>query len=241
MKIRANKYVISAGLLLIVLVISGFLIHAQTVSAQESNLIITTNNDPSLVQQVASRLSVSWPWYTTRAAGLVAAASLILLILSGIGQVTGYTFKFIQPITAWATHRALGLAFLGSIILHVVSLLFDRFVPFNIGDVLIPFASSYKPLSLGGIGLGSLYVALGIISLYLTILVVVTSLLWIDKKPYTWKLIHFVSYFTLVAVFVHALILGTDTGHGWIRIIWVALGIMTLVAVIHRLRRAKTI
>ena len=40
------------------------------------------------VHVVTNRLSTSWPWYIIRAAGFISAGLLVLLMLSGIGQVT---------------------------------------------------------------------------------------------------------------------------------------------------------
>jgi len=237
-----RKLLISLGILAVVV---GFLSIVSLFSdhflVAQSSINITTTQDPSLFQQVASRLNTSWPWYVTRASGLVAAASLVILLLSGIGQVTGYTFKFLQPITAWATHRALGLAFMGAVITHILALLFDRFIPFGVADLLIPFVSNHAPATIVGINVGSLFVALGILSLYLTILIVVTSLFWIDKKPYFWKLIHLLSYAVMAAIFFHGLFLGTDISSGWGRVIWIGSAIIVTVAVVHRLRRANSI
>ena len=52
----------------------------------------------STVHVVVQRVSASWPWYIIRGAGFVAAGLLILLMLSGIGQVTGITYRFIEPV-----------------------------------------------------------------------------------------------------------------------------------------------
>jgi len=46
---------------------------------------------------------------------------LILLMLSGIGQVTGLTYKIVEPVKAWVIHKALALALCGAIVVHVVS------------------------------------------------------------------------------------------------------------------------
>ena len=201
----------------------------------------TTSTSPSVAQQAAERIKSSWPWYIVRAAGIIAAISLVLLLLSGVGQITGYTFRLVEPITAWATHRALGLVFMGSVFVHILALLFDKFVTFNIWQVLIPFVSPYRPVTLFGRNFGSLYVALGVLSFYLMLTIVITSLVWIDKKPHTWKLLHFFSYLTMIFVFLHALYIGTDLAVGWLKVVWIVLGIIIAGATILRLWRAKTI
>lgn len=171
---------------------------------------------------------------------MVAAVLLVILMMSGIGQVTGYTFRFLDPLTAWASHRALGIAFGVSVLTHIFSLLFDNFVHFSFWQLLIPWHSNYKPVTLFGFHLGSLYVALGVLAFYGAALVVISSLLWVEKKPYLWKLIHLLNYLVILFVFIHALYLGTDLMHGILRWLWIVLGITIVFAVIHRLWRAKT-
>ncbi len=194
----------------------------------------------TLTQIVSNRVEHSWPWYIVRASGIVAGISLVALLLSGIGSVTGHFFKILEPITAWATHRALGITFVASVIVHIVTLMFDKFAPFSLAQLLIPWVSNLKPVTLFGINFGSIFVALGIFALYGSIAVLVTSLIWIDRKPRLWKLTHYLSYGVIVAVFIHALYLGTDTGHGLGRIAWVGANIVILFFIILRLRRVGT-
>jgi len=195
----------------------------------------------TLAQEVLTRTIDSWPWYVVRGSGIVAAVSLVILMLSGVGFITGHTFKFLEPITAWASHRALGIVFGISILLHMGGLLIDHFVPFNLINLLVPWSSSYKPVTILGINFGSLYVSLGVLAFYLVAVITIISLIWIDKKPNFWKLTHLLSYLVFVFVFFHALFLGTDLAGGVFRLIWIALGITVSIAILIRLRRARTI
>jgi sulfoxide reductase heme-binding subunit YedZ len=205
------------------------------------NITVQTIPGPTVAQQLAHRTTSSWSWYLTRASGLIAAIALVILMLSGIGQLTGYSFRFLEPLTAWASHRALGLTFGVAILVHMVTLLFDHFVPFSVLTLLIPWLSTYKPVTIAGIQLGSLYVALGVLAFYATIVVILTSLFWIDKKPYIWKITHILSYFIIASVFVHALYIGTDLASGWLRWLWIGSAVLIAGAILYRLRRMKTI
>ncbi len=209
-------------------------------SSDSPDIIVSPVKGPSVGQRLSTRAKQSWPWYITRASGLVAAVVLVVLILSGVGLITGYTFKLLEPLTAWATHRALGILFGVSVLIHGTALLFDKYVPFTIAQVLLPFASNYRPVTIAGHHLGSLYVALGIIAGYLLLAMIISSLLWIDKKPHTWKAFHFLAYLVMIFVFFHALYLGTDLAHGVFRIIWIIFGIVVAIAIIFRLRRARS-
>ncbi len=206
-----------------------------------NSIVVQTIPGPTVGRVVSQRIALSWPWYVVRAAGFVAAAALFILILSGIGLVTGGTFRFLEPLTAWASHRALGIIFGVASIIHVGSLLFDRFIPFRLVDILVPWVSNYKPVTIAGFHLGSLFVALGVLSFYLLAIIIVTSLVWIDKKPLVWKFVHLLSYLVLIFVFVHALYLGTDLAGGVMKLVWIFVGLVMALAVLLRLRRVKTI
>lgn len=233
------------GLCAVAIFASVATIAGVSTASAESNSSSAATAQPlagtSVVQRLTDRAKTSWPWYVTRGSGLVAAAALVILLLSGIGQVTGYSFTFLDPITAWATHRALGIAFGLAVVVHLVSLLFDHFVPFTIWQLLVPWLSPYKPLTIGNVQLGSFYVALGVLAFYLVVIVIITSLLWVEKKPYLWKLIHLLSYLIILFVFVHALYLGTDLADGLFRLLWVLVAVGIAGAVVYRLWRAKTI
>jgi predicted ferric reductase len=206
-------------------------------ATDKPNVLVNPVQGPNVSKQLETRAKSSWPWYITRAAGFVAAISLVLLMLSGIGFITGTTFRFLEPLTAWATHKAIAYTFGISVVVHVVALLFDKYVPFTIAQILIPFLSHYREVTIAGYHVGSLYVALGVFSLYFVLAIILTSILWIDKKPHTWKLFHFLAYLTMIFVFFHALYLGTDLTHGIFRILWIAFGISVAVAIVYRLRR----
>ena len=214
---------------------------ALAADSSSSNIVVQTIPGPTVADKLSSRAKGSWSWYVARASGLVAAAALVILMVSGVGQVTGFTYKFLEPLTAWATHRALGITFGIAVLVHMFSLLFDHFVPFNIFQIFIPWLSHYKPAIVAGIRLGSLWVALGVLAFYIIAIVIITSLVWVDKKPYTWKILHLLSYLAMLFVFVHALYLGSDLAHGFMRLLWVVLGFGVVLTTLHRLWRAKTV
>ncbi len=83
--------------------------------------------------------------------------------------------------------------------------------------------------------------ALGVLAFYGVAVIIITSLVWVDKKPHTWKIFHLLSYLVLLFVFVHALYLGTDLASGVLRLVWIAVGLLTALAILYRLWRAKTI
>lgn len=241
---------VKRSLKLFLLIISTSLIFFSGASAIGFNYISTTNSPdvivpaiqgPSIVTNLKNRAKTAWPWYITRASGIVAAILLVILVLSGVGLITGYSFKFLEPLNAWATHRAMGLAFFVAVLVHGFSLLFDSYIRFNLIQVLFPFASNYKEAIIFHHNVGSLYVALGIIAFYLILAIILSSIYWIDKKPHKWKSLHFLTYLVMVFVFIHALYIGTDFISGIFRTLWIVFGIIVAISIFYRLSRAKSI
>lgn len=196
----------------------------------------------STAQVITDRLATSWQWYIIRGSGFVAAALVILLMLSGIGQVTGLTYRFIEPLKAWAIHKAMALVLLASVAVHVIFLFFDKFIPFTIPQLTIPFLSRVNNgTSFAGFALGSLAVTFGIFAMYGIIIIVASSLGWIDTHKKIWRNLHYLSYAVMALVFLHGLYSGTDLRYGTFRAAWVALGGIVVIGIFMRLRRAGSL
>jgi methionine sulfoxide reductase heme-binding subunit len=142
-----------------------------------------------------------WPWYITRASGLVAYILLFLLVITGIGIKTSGIFKFVAPTFAWLNHRYLGIALTASVIAHLAFLLVDKFAKFTIIEVFVPFISTYKPV----------FLSLGIFGFYLLLLVIISSIFTISKFPKAWRLLHYLPYPMFIILFIHGYFIGTDT------------------------------
>ena len=181
--------------------------------------------------------NTSWPWYVIRASGISAVALLILIMVSGIGMVTGLTYRFIEPLKAWSIHRAMAIAMSLLAIIHVSFLLIDSFAKYNVLDVLIPFKVQFEQSQVFGINVGSFYNALGIFSLYMLPFIVLSSLFFIESKKKLWELLHYLSYPFMVLVYFHTLFLGTDFKHGVLRLLWIVFGLVLVVLTVTRLAR----
>ncbi len=236
-----KKFLILGLLALSVLLYAQAPLAYASVSNQTPDISVSPIQGPSVSKKLETRAVKSWPWYITRASGIVAVALLLCLILSGIGLVTGYTFKFFEPLTAWAVHKALGLTMIVCVAIHGLALLFDTYVPFSIAQLLFPFASGYKPAVLFGIKFGTIWVALGIFAFYGLMAIIISSLLIIDKKPKTWKYIHILSYLVAIMIYFHGLYLGSDLTHGIFRTVWIMFGIIVFLAAIFRIARSRSI
>jgi hypothetical protein len=184
------------------------------------------NLDPasSLQNPGVSKTSISVPWYVARAAGIVAYILIFLIVVLGTGMTTGYIYNYINPVKSWLIHKYLSLALGLTLLTHIVSLLFDKFINFNLLDVLIPFASSYKPI----------FLSLGILGFYLLLVIIFTSVWFRLKYKRAWRFVHYFTYALFIASLIHGLLIGTDSTAIWMQIIYVSTGLIFLGLVIYR-------
>jgi methionine sulfoxide reductase heme-binding subunit len=137
-------------------------------------------------------------WYVIRASGLAAWAFASVSVLAGLGMSTGLVaVKRARGLHAW-----LGGLSVVAIGLHLASLVADSYMSFSLKDVLVPFASGWRPGA----------VAWGVGALYLLLAVEATSLMrkWLPTKA--WRTVHLASFFGFWAATMHAVTAGTDLG-----------------------------
>jgi predicted ferric reductase len=145
--------------------------------------------------------SVQIWWYVTRASGLTG------YFLIWLSMVWGFAIpsKIIQPILdntfTYDFHEHLSLVGLGFIVLHVIVLLFDKYLPFNIIQILIPFTDTYRPI----------WVGIGIISFYILLLVTFTFYLRAQIGGKAFRSIHLLSMLGYLGATLHGFFAGTDS------------------------------
>ena len=139
-------------------------------------------------------------WYITRAAGLIAYLLLWLSTVWGLavssrvleGRLHGsYTYDF---------HQYISLLGIGFLALHMLMLLFDQYLPYSVAQVLVPLLSTYRPV----------WVAIGILSMYVTLLVTVTFYIRDRIGQKVFRVIHVFSLLGFLGAAAHGLLAGTD-------------------------------
>jgi DMSO/TMAO reductase YedYZ heme-binding membrane subunit len=90
---------------------------------------------------------------------------------------------------------------------HLASIVADSFVPFGWTEVLVPFASTWRPGA----------VAWGIVAFDLLVVVEATSLLIHRLPRRAWYVVHLSSYALFACASVHGLLAGTDTANAFVR------------------------
>jgi sulfoxide reductase heme-binding subunit YedZ len=140
-------------------------------------------------------------WYVTRAAGLISYLLLWLATAWGIAVSSKMVEPVLQGVFTYDFHQFLSLLAIGFVVLHVVVLLADRYLPFSIAAILVPFAAPYRPV----------WVGIGVIGFYLTLLVSVTFYIRRRIGMKAFRVIHLVSYAAYVFAAIHGLMAGTDS------------------------------
>jgi predicted ferric reductase len=144
-------------------------------------------------------------WYTVRATGLVAWLVVTLAVVWGLllslRQIPASRRSGL-PRPAWMLdlHRFLGGLALLFVVAHVGALAFDSFVGFDWDDLLVPFASAWRPAA----------VAWGIVAAYLLVAVEVSSVLMRHMRRGLWHAVHLSSLVVFGAITAHALYAGAD-------------------------------
>lgn len=149
-------------------------------------------------------------WFASRALGLVLLAVLSATVLLGILTSRRWgTREWPRFVTA-GLHRNLALLGVTLLPLHGLANVIDSYAGLGLRDVLVPFATSYRPLWLGmGVLAGELLVAL-----------LVTSLLRHRLGLRLWRLTHWAAYASWPLAVLHGLGTGSDTRFSWALVVY---------------------
>ncbi len=139
-------------------------------------------------------------WYAVRASGVVAWVLVTASVVWGLVLSSRSTKR---PRPAWVLdlHRFLGALTFVFLAIHLVGLLFDKWVGFGPRELFVPMASEYRPGAL----------TWGIIALYGLAVVEVSSRLMRHLPKRVWHSVHLVSFVVFATTTVHVLTAGTDS------------------------------
>ncbi len=140
-------------------------------------------------------------WYVTRASGLTAYLLLWFSMVWGLAISTKILNPTVEGTYSFDFHEFLSLLGLSFVLLHVIVLLFDQFLPFSVWQIATPFINSYRPL----------WVGLGIIGFYVFLLVTVTFYMRQVIGTKAFRSIHILSLVGYLGATLHGLFAGTDS------------------------------
>jgi methionine sulfoxide reductase heme-binding subunit len=168
-------------------------------------------------------------WYAARAAGILA-----YVLLTG-GVLLGTLLAGRVRLPRWPTfavtdvHRFVSVLVGIFVSVHVLTVGLDTYVHFSLAQLVVPGASSYRPL----------WVALGIVAAELLVAIAVTNLLRRRIGFRRWRRIHYLTFLVWAGATAHGLGAGTDSNTAWLRLLYVLSIAAVLAAVTWRVGRSR--
>ena len=171
-------------------------------------------------QNIANAVQVQtpWPWYISRASGLVGFSLLYISIFLGLTIRIPFMRNLFSPLYALNAHGWIALQATIFALLHGSILMLDKFIDLNFVGVFVPFSSSYQPILVG----------LGTIGFYLMVILTATSYFRSHLSYKLWRTLHYFNIVLYFGVIVHAYFLGTDMKNEIVRDIFVGANIMLI-------------
>lgn len=180
-------------------------------------LLVTIGLIPAIAQATGATSSPDmslFVWELIRGSGLTAFVLLSISILMGIAiRVRALDFLMGR---GWVNelHQTISVLSLIFVVFHVALVLLHDYVPFSLVEVLVPFASDWKPGA----------AALGTISLYLLVLLIGSSWLRPNIGFKTWRAIHFAGFLAWPIAMLHGVTAGSDSGEAWVQYLYLGTG-----------------
>lgn len=143
-------------------------------------------------------------WYVARAAGITAWFLAAFTVLWGLFLSTGVLRG--RPRRPWLLdlHRFIGGLTVTFTAVHMAALVADDYVHFGWRELLVPFASEWRPEA----------VAWGVVAFWLLVAVEATSLLRRRPVPErVWRAVHASSFVLFAVGTIHLVRAGTDAGN----------------------------
>ncbi len=159
--------------------------------------------DPNL--EPTNHMSDQILWFITRGAGVVTLLLSTAVVCLGLLTVTRFSRPGWPRFLTVEVHRMVSLVTLIFLAIHILTAVLDPFTNLGLLAAVIPLASSYRPLA----------VALGVLSLHLTLAIIITSLLRDRIAHRVWRAIHWAAYASWPLSVWHGLTAGTDGFAPW--------------------------
>lgn len=144
-------------------------------------------------------------WTVARAGGFLAYGLLTASVVLGLVLGLGWKNRLFTRFVTTETHRFVTLVGLVFIAIHGVSLLLDPFIGFTPLEILVPFASHYRPL----------FAALGIVGGYLAIAIWASEYVRSRIGYAWWRRFHVLAFAAWALATVHGIGNGSDTRAPW--------------------------
>ncbi len=173
-------------------------------------------------------LDVFSTWNVIRATGITAYILLFLAVFAGVTLRLGLSLGRWKAVIHLLHQNSGWLTLIFSIV-HGVLLLFDAYLPYNIVEILVPFAAEHQPFLSG----------LGTITFYLILIVMVSSDFMQRFGKKVWRYLHFSTLPAFFIALFHGLNQGTSSQESWAKLMYVITGSILIGVILMRLMNNK--
>lgn len=162
-------------------------------------------------------------WTGIRILGLLAYFYFTIAVIFGLLRKSSYV-KSKKNLIYHIHQSASWIGFI-ALIGHMILLLIDKYQPYSLTELVIPFASDYKT------GLSSL----GTIGFYLFLMVMFTSdLLMTKMNRKVWKVLHIMVLPAWLLSLAHGIFIGTDSANPYIQLFYfITAGIAFIIMILR--------
>lgn len=149
-------------------------------------------------------------WYLERSAGFTAYGLLSLAVLLGVSSSSAFWDNWNLRKLMMQMHQYTSLLVFPFLFFHLWGLYMDKSIPFTVARLLIPLASSYRPLP----------ATLGVLTLYAWLLLIISSYFREKIGVKAWRSIHILSFPMFVFATFHGLLTGTDSSKHLVLVVY---------------------
>lgn len=168
-------------------------------------------------------------WYVVRASGIVGYVLLTTAVSIGLGLAGKDRSERWPRFAVEDVHRFTGTLVGLFVAIHLLSLAIDAFLPFSVADLVVPFASGYRPF----------WTAMGVVGVELLLALALTNR-FRDRISYRfWRRAHYVNFAVWIAVTAHGIGSGSDSGAGWAILLYVSAIVLVAGLTVRRFTRAQ--
>src|SRR5512132_2702274 len=144
-------------------------------------------------------------WYAARAAGIAAYVLLSFVVVLGLTMARNARLRRWPKYALEDVHRFAGLLVGTFLVIHVVTIAIDAWLPFSFASIVLPFVSRYRPV----------WVALGIVAAELLLALAIANH-YRDRLPYRfWRRTHYLNFAVWTLATIHGIASGTDRSAPW--------------------------
>lgn len=143
----------------------------------------------------------SLPWYSSRILGFLGYWALAASVIYGLLLSTGLLDAVAHRAVSLTLHQELSAIGIALVCLHGAVLVLDTFVRTTVVQLVVPFATSYRPL----------WVGVGQLAFYVMVVVYASFYLRRHIGQRGWRRLHYTTFLAFLGGTAHGLMAGTDT------------------------------